>query len=320
MNKFIITERAGGFGDIFMTLMGSWILAKYSNRDVIIDWRRNPYNWYCGDKIVEKKSGSYIPINSFLTIFDIPRNLCGVNFYLPEHIDNYFVRNNEYNFWEYQDLKILSQESKNLNEIKEILFSNDLFIRNEIRYGTECLGSPIDMNQHLYFDEKITLNEFFEHFKTNEFISQKIKDKEKQFINHNICGIHIRYGNNTEITNPLRYPNWIDDNCLINTIKQEIKNFCDDNYRFFISTDTKNINDLILNEIPNSFSFDKKYSLENESCLLLNARINPISSFQQAFMDMYFLTKCKKLIYTRASIFNIIPQTYYNLDNKKSIF
>ena len=71
MNKYIITERVGGLGDIFATLIGTWILAKYSNRDVIIDWRRNCYNWHCGGNIQEKRSGPYVPINSFLTIYKI---------------------------------------------------------------------------------------------------------------------------------------------------------------------------------------------------------------------------------------------------------
>ena len=320
MNKYIITERVGGLGDIFATLIGTWILAKYSNRDVIIDWRRNCYNWHCGGNIQEKRSGPYVPINSFLTIFDIPKSLCGVNFYLPEHISEYGVRNNENNFWEYDDLQLLSQNSSNIEESNSLLFSNDVFIRNEIRFGNLCTGSPINMNLESYFDEKITINNFFEHIKINQLISSKIKFYENLFLNKKVCGIHIRQGNNTEVTNPLRYPNWINDDDLIKNIKRETEQFCKEEYYFFICTDTENINNLILNEIPNSFSLSKDYSYEKEKSLLLNGRINPISSFQQAFLDMYFLTKCSKLLYTRESVFTLIPRYYYNINDKKTIF
>ena len=245
MNKYIITERVGGLGDIFATLIGTWILAKYSNRDVIIDWRRNPYNWHCGHSIQEKRSGPYVPINSFLTIFDIPKSLCGVNFYLPEHISEYGVRNNENNFWEYDDLQLLSQNSSNIEESNSLLFSNDVFIRNEIRFGNLCTGSPINMNLESYFDEKITINNFFEHIKINQLISSKIKFYENLFLNKKVCGIHIRHGNNTEVTNPLRYPNWINDDDLIKNIKRETEQFCKEEYYFFICTDTENINNLI---------------------------------------------------------------------------
>ena len=320
MKKYIVTERAGGFGDIFCTLMGSWILAKYSNRDVIIDWRRNPYNWHCGYDIIQKKSGSYVPINSFLTVFDMPKSLCGVNFYLPEHIADFGVRNSENNFWEYDDLKFVPQDSTNVEETNKILFSDDIFIRNGIRYGTPCEGSPVNMIESSYFDEKINLRHFFENIKINDFILDKIKNNEDRFLKNKVCGIHIRYGNNVETTNPLRYPNWISDDSLINSIKNKIEQFCDKDYHFFICTDTQKVNDMLLKELPNSFSFSKDYSAENEKIMLLNPRLNPISSFQDSFLDMYFLTRCSKLIYISHSVFTSIPQCYYNDNDKSSIF
>jgi len=320
MKKYIVTERAGGFGDIFCTLMGTWILAKYSNRDVIIDWRRNPCNWYCGPNIKEKKSGSYVPINSFLTVFDFPKSMLGVNFYLPEHIAEFGVRNNSNNFWEYDDLKILSQDSVSVEETNNILFSDDIFIRNSIRYGTPCVGSPVNMDNKSFFSEKITIKDFFENIKINDFMLNKIKLHEERFIKNKVCGIHIRYGNNVETTNPSRYPNWIDDSTLVESIKLKIQNLCDKDYHFFICTDTERVNEMLLKEIPNSFSLNKEYSSENEWIMLLNARLNPISTFQDAFLDMYFLTRCNKLIYINHSVFTTIPQCYYNDNDKISIF
>jgi hypothetical protein len=322
MNKFLITERAGGFGDIFTNLMGTWIIAKYTNRNVIIDWRRNPYNWYCGTGIKDRSSGSYLPLNSFLTVFDIPKNLSGVNFYLPEHICDFGARNSTNNFWDYNDLKLIRQESKNEDDIEDLLYSDEIFIRNEIRYGTPCHGIKINMTQKSYFEENITLKSFFEHFKLNNYISDFTSFNEKNlFSNKKICGIHVRHGNNTEITNPIRYPNWIEDSNLVKIVKEKINNFInEDEYFFYICTDTEKINDLLLKEIPNSFSLKKDFSYENESCMLLNGRLNPISSFQEAFLDMYFLTRCSKLIYTEGSIFTAIPQCYYTEESKISIF
>ena len=91
-------------------------------------------------------------------------------------------------------------------------------------------------------------------------------------------------------------------------------------YHFFICTDTERVNEMLLKEIPNSFSLNKEYSSENEWIMLLNARLNPISTFQDAFLDMYFLTRCNKLIYINHSVFTTIPQCYYNDNDKISIF
>jgi len=238
---------------------------------------------------------------------------------LENNNKNIFIINEEW-LTEYEDLKFLSQESTNIEETNQILFSDEIFIRNGIRYGTPCGGSPMNMTESSYFDEGITIKHFFENIKINDFILDKIKINEDRFLKNKVCGIHIRYGNNVETTNPLRYPNWISDDSLINSIKNRIEQFCDDDSHFFICTDTQKVNDMLLKELPNSFSFKKDYSAENEKIMLLNPRLNPISSFQDSFLDMYFLTRCSKLIYISNSVFTTIPQCYYNDNDKSLIF
>ena len=44
MKKYIITDRRTGLGDVLLNLSACWYLGQRYNRDVIIDWRRLPYN------------------------------------------------------------------------------------------------------------------------------------------------------------------------------------------------------------------------------------------------------------------------------------
>lgn len=344
MKKIFITSRDSGLGDLLCNLASTYYLSRKYNGDVILDWRtavyhhmgysgENKSNIYSG----EKKSNIS---NLFTSIFIQPTSIGDVNFYLPECDDVYWNMNKSliptiptlYNLHKIPDNEIFEKKKWIENIIGE-----NTYIKNEqrIREGNRVFPET----QHSKFDiissdgkilEKFIYHEFLEKFSIQPIIKNKIdKIFNEHFLNNNVVGIHMRYGNTKQKEPghrifPENGEHWVSDNEIVNTIKQKVEKLNIGNVKYFISCDNERINDLLLKTISNSFCYLNKYP-SNGQTIHVNDGNNQIELIQSSFIDMYLLTKCHRLIYTKDSVYtewplSLITDNCTNMTLVESIF
>ena len=132
MNKYIITDRRTGLGDVLLNLSACWYLGQRYNRDVIVDWRRLPYN------LKNNETWERHEVNLFHCLFMSPPTLQGVNFLFPENFDeiSFGPKTKDGYPFDLDHLPIVDQESKSFKTEDQLLKnSNQKFIRCSMRMG-----------------------------------------------------------------------------------------------------------------------------------------------------------------------------------------
>ena len=329
-NKIFIARRPSGLGDLICNLGAVYFFAKRYNGSISIDWRKIVYNTK-GDFFTMKDN----PSNLFNSIFIQPEEINNVKFISPES-DLTIWNNIIIPHLGVRHAYINEEDNKKETELYELLIKNNNYISVEQRvHESNQIWKELhhaffkinDLNG--MFIEDFNLVNFIEKIKIQPNIKEKIDSfYEKNFIDNNIISIHMRYGNSKN-KEPLHRPHkddkWIDDDILLNVIKDSIKSFNINQYKCFISCDNERINNLLLNNIDNSFCYDKKFPNHNDGSIHMNENENPIQSFQESFIDMMLLSKGNKIICTAHSVFSVFPalkitNNYKNLENYKQIF
>lgn len=329
--KIFVSRRVSGLGDLICSLGASYFFAKRYGGNISVDWRRVVYN-SVGDFCTMKNN----PSNLFNSIFIQPEEINGVKFISPE---------SDINIWDYVEIPhigirhhyIDEEENKKEMELYESFIKNNKYISIEQRVHA---GNQIWKElHHAFFKinrpdgtfiEDFSLVDFIEKIKIQPNVKEKIDSfYEKNFINNNIISIHMRYGTPNRkdyyFWANSKSDKWIEDDVLLDTIKNQIKSFNMNKYKCFISCDNELINNLLLNNIENSFCFDKKFPDQNDGSIHLNEKENPIRCFQDSFIDMMLLSKANKIIHTAHSVFSVFPllkitNNYKNLENSRKVF
>jgi len=115
----------------------------------------------------------------------------------------------------------------------------------------------------------------------------------------------ILYGNNSETTNPTRFPGWKSISSIFEDLDSIMNNISTKYNNFFICSDTQLIIDKFKNRYSSSFNLSTNHGNYGDPISLLNPNLCPISLIQDAFIDMYFLQKCKYAYLTDGSMFTV---------------
>ena len=294
--KYFITNRGGGLGDDMCNIQAVHFLAKKYGGSVILDWRILPYN-----------NKATCKVNLIHSLFKIPNEIEGVKFYTFEEIPE---------LSEVNDAFSRPQITNNIS-IADIdkLVSEYNFINVCLRTG------GCESNSYKEFKCENYILENYLSFWSNFELQNSIKTKldyyrSKYFSAGNVIGIHIRHGNGE--TPAPKPPNWYSHN----SVKQKINEILKieypngiDNKQFFICADNKNCTYDFLKSYPTAFSTEKTFSEDGEGALHMTCR-NPISTIQEAFVDMELLSNCELGILTICSVFNLwaglkLKRSYY---------
>lgn len=316
MKKYFITNRPSGLGDLLCNLAATYYYARMYDGDVILDWRNTIYNY--NDLWKTKKTNTG---NLFTSLFVQPTQpLNGVNFILPEVDDVY---------WNTDRSKIFNinprwhKISEELNQLecetidKNIKDNKYIFVEQRIHEHNQTFPDI----QHAKFSIEGKISNFIEYFnyvsflnffQIQPYVKYKIDNFIKDnFVDQNVVGIHMRYGNIKQKEPTFRtYKNdtdhWVSEKEIIDTIKEKISNISVNNPKYFISCDNPKINSLILDNIPNSFCLQKYFPEDDLS--LIGTHVNKqIQILQESFIDMFLLSECQHLIHTSHSTYSIWP-------------
>lgn len=294
--KYIVCDRKGGLGDILANIYSCWLIAKEFNRGLIIDCRETPYNWFR----TPYDDVQHVPINNFECIFLFKNEIGGVKFYLPSHIDDYMFRPTSKNYWSKDDLISIDRLNQNDIQNNKYLSSKHIDLLNS---SIKFLRSDV-----IFYNMLPYVSTFFDEFELNNTIKEKINTISSKYDFTNTCGFHIRYGNNSETTNPRRYPGWRSISTIFEDI-DKIINLNKSKYNnFFICSDTQLIIDKFINRYNSSFSISTTHGNYGDIVSLLNHELCPIKLIQEAFLDMYFLKKCKHIYITNESMFTLLSK------------
>tara|TARA_X000001036_G_scaffold440125_1_gene494676 strand:- start:12124 stop:13074 length:951 start_codon:yes stop_codon:yes gene_type:complete len=311
--KYIITDRRCGLGDAILNLAGSWFVAKKHDMDVIIDWRRLPYT------IQDYDSYHRHHINLYNSIFQLPPEIEGVNFHLPEEFPSLYLgpKTEDGHPYDTDHLPVLDQDAKESGNVEAILNSGS-FIRTSMRFG----------QANKYYPQLRRINSFnfnywsfFNQLPLNSSIKQRFKAATDKYIKPNTVAIHFRHGNGETIMG--RGANWVSCEDGVKTIKKESKKFLGkhwDQCDFLIFSDTPLGEKLLLEEFPNSTATPKTLPEEGSGGVHFDASLNPIVSFQDSIIDMLLMTKCNKIMYTQHSTFSLPARMNMPDDNQHMLF
>jgi hypothetical protein len=319
--KYFITARCSGLGDLLCNLACTYYFAKKYNGNVIIDWRKIYYN-YNELAISDEYKKSNVS-NLFNAIFIQPDEINGVNFILADSDEIYW--NNKINIphicprWhkisDFENQKEKEKIENILDSHQYILISQRIHEYNQIYPHLQNGSFPIISNEGNLL-ENFCFLDFLSKFNIQPNVRKKIDYYiENFFKNSNVVGLHIRYGNpNKKDLSFRKYPEngkyWIDEDELLSYINNKIKRF-NNNFKFLIACDNQKINKLLLDNIPNSFSIEKKYPDNNNDILLCDRELDQISKIQDAFIDMYLLKMCNFLFYTAHSVYTVYPLLHH---------
>ena len=329
-NKYFIARRPSGLGDLICNLGATYFFAKRYNGIMAVDWRKIVYNCK-GDFCTLKEN----PSNLFNSIFIQPDEINGVKFVSIE---------SDKKIWDYESFPNLGVRHKYIDESendKERENYENMIDLNDYINVEQRVHESNQMWKELHhaffkinskdgkFIEDFSLVDFIEKIKIQPNVNDKIQSfYETHFKDLPVISIHMRYGNSKN-KEPLHRPHtdngWVNNDVLLDTIKEKINSFQLNEYRCFISCDNKAINDLLLNNIKNSFCYDKIFPDLNDGSIHMNVNENPIQTFQESFIDMILLGKADRIICTAHSVFSVFPalkvtNNYKNLEFYRQIF
>lgn len=328
--KCFIARRPSGLGDLMCNLGATYFFAKKYGGFMAVDWRKTVYNCK-GDFITLKEN----PSNLFDAIFVQPEEINGVKFVSIESDEK---------IWNYDSFPNLAVRHNYIDEIEnekekqkyiDVINSNNYINVEQRVHESNQIWKEL---HHAFFEIHSSDNKFIENFSLVDFI-EKIKIQpnvnekinvfyEENFKNLPVISIHMRYGN-IKNKEPLHRPHtdngWIDNDILLNTIKEKIESFNLKEYKCFIACDNELINNLILNNIKHSFCYNKKFPDINDGSIHMNKNEDPIRVFQESFIDMMLLGKSNRIITTAHSVYSVLPvlkitNNYKNLEFYRQMF
>lgn len=151
-------------------------------------------------------------------------------------------------------------------------------------YLNDNIDSETFRTQYLRFVRKIKLK---------SHLLQDIEKIRKQYLTENIIGLHIR---RTDLYPHMKSrnleSNFSSDEQFISVIEREIANGCS---KFFLATDNQITKNIIQNSFPGKIiSYCQTFNQENKRQ----------TSIENALIDLYLLSKCKKIIGSYYSSFS----------------
>jgi len=311
MKKYIVTDRRTGLGDVLLNLSACWYLGQRYNRDVIIDWRRLPYN------LKNTETWTRYEVNLFHCLFMSPPQLQGVNFLFPENFDeiSFGPKTKEGYPFDLDHLPIVCQESTSFKtEDKLLKDKSHKFVRCSMRMGqkNECFTRLRTINK-----ENFNYWFFINSMPLCIPIQDQI-DKFRRAINSKTVGIHFRHGNGEDwwMAGKPKFNNL--EETVDQIIKSAEKNLEGslDEYNFKIFSDSPSARDMLYNKLPNAEKSDSELPEEGKGPLHFDTQSYPIKSLQDSFLDMMKLAHCTYLLYTEHSTFSI--PAIHNISKKRS--
>lgn len=304
MKKYIITDRRTGLGDVLLNLSACWYLGQRYNRDVIIDWRRLPYN------LKNTETWTRYEVNLFHCLFMSPPNLQGVNFLFPENFDeiSFGPKTQDGYPFDLDHLPIVDQESKSFeSEDKLLKDNNQQFVRCSMR-----MGQKNDCFHRLRTINKENFNYWF--FINSMPLCIPIEGDLNSFkkkVNSKTVGIHFRHGNGEDwwMAGKPKFKNLEES---VDRIVEEVRERLEQplkSYNFRIFSDNPTAREMLFNKLPNSQVSQAKLPEEGKGALHFHTESYPIKSLQDSFLDMMKLAQCTYLFYTEHSTFSI-PATH----------
>ena len=285
--KILLIKAKGGLGNRILSAVNGLIFADLTQRRAVIDWR----------------DGSYAPLgeNAYPLLFksESSREV--------EEFDN-FDEVVSPKIWQGnlsltpQDMieKFMPRDHSNPMAYRRLCTNLDrLDTPNEIAVFWSYLPKFSRIQKHLNQDSRFrnrNLNDIISHylnlyFMPNAYILREVEGALESIGSPNI-GLHIRY---------------TDRKISLKKVKKALRNrlLVTPNAKIFLATDNAAVQSEIRSEFENVFTIDKYLPNDGSRLHWPTSDIKKIREAENALIDMWVLSRCEYLIYSRHSTFSV---------------
>jgi hypothetical protein len=301
-NKFVISRRIAGFGDLLISLCSAWQYAKRTNRVLVIDWRQSHY--------LKDKTR-----NAFPAFFEPVSEIDGVPVISDDTVSSLKFPTPAYfaleRLGKLNPLIVKYSYSRLLKKIPRVVAYRTSILnqvqRDEIGLVTSGEDVPEPTVIFLkYLPTELSNTEacrtLLDHIKPRKEILQKIDSfADTYFRGKKVISVHVRHPNGTNIGYPLlRY--WENESlALINVCRAigRIKDKLGDDCIIFVCTDNGRIQEVLNGSLDKVITREKYFPPDNLGELLMDASSigrNKTNWGQDALIEMFLLARGDGLV------------------------
>lgn len=275
--RYVVTKRSAGLGDLLISLWSAWWYAKHTNRTLVVDWRNATYS----------KDNQQ---NLFFEILEAPQEIDGVQ--LRGGIPNFnLLRSPDFypSVWDPENIHMGIRETAEQRQLQQDLIKNCEDKRESVVIFSECLANLIpDPHQEKQFFKQLRFNLTWVQM-ADTFAKKKFGDKR-------IIGLHMRHGNGGDIMGHTPY--WKNVEHSLSTCCELLEKctslFPENSYAIYLATDSIVVEEKILSLFPQAITYPKKHRITDAG--ELHRWNNDASALQDSVIEMLLLAKSEILL------------------------
>lgn len=275
--KYVITKRSAGLGDLLISLWSAWWYAKHTNRQLVIDWRNSTYAQNNQQNILYDILETPQEIGGVRLHGDISKlsSLKSSDFYPP--------------CWNLENLHQGAFESPERRKDQQDLVKSCQDKRESVVIFSECLANLIpDPHQEKQFFKQLRFNPTWVQM-ADTFAKNKFGDKR-------LIGLHMRHGNGGNIMGHTPY--WKDAERSLSTCCELLEKcaslFPENSYAIYLATDSIVVEEKIRSLFPQTITYPKKHRIPDGG--ELHRWNNDANALQDAVIEMLLLAKSEILL------------------------
>lgn len=275
-NKFVISTRIAGFGDLLVSLCSAWQYAKRTNRTLVIDWRQS---LYLKDKTQNAFSVFFEPIQEIDGVPVICDDTVSSSKF-PAPTYSTLKRNGRLN-----PLIIKYGYSRPFRNIPQLVAYRSSVSRQAQRDEAELIVSGRDVSEPTVIFQGCLPTELsnskicqtlLDHIKPRKHIQQEIDEfADTYFRGKKVIAVHVRHPNGANIIdNHTKY--WVNEPLALANIRraiQRVKDKLGGDCIIFICTDTGRIQEALIASLDNVVTREKYFRPDDRGELLMDKSV-----------------------------------------------
>lgn len=275
--KYVVTKRSAGLGDLLISLWSAWWYAKRTKRQLMVDWRNSTYAEDSQHNLLDDILENPQDIDDVQLHGDISKlNNLGPHEFYPL-------------FWNSDNLHKAVRETPQLRQEQQSLVKSHQDKKERVVVFSECLANLIpDLIQEKRFFKQLSFNPKWVQV-ANDFAHVKFGNKP-------VIGLHMRHGNGENIMGHTPY--WKNTNQSLSLCCQLLEKckalYGKKPYVIYLATDSIIVEREVLSLFPQTIIYPKKHREPGSGAL--HRGNNDPKALQYSLIEMLLLAKSDLLI------------------------
>lgn len=276
-NRYVVTKRSAGLGDLLTSLGSAWWYAKHTKRQLVIDWRNSSY--YLDPSR-----------NLFPEIFEGTQEIGGVQLHgdisqlAPLNPTDFYPTG-----WTAQNISQMAWETPELNRDQCDMIKGLTEKSERVVVFSECLPDLIaDKEEELQFFKSLKFNPACVEA-ANKFV-------EDHFGEMPIIGLHVRHGNGGYIMGHTPFWKEVDNSMSVccEVLRKCMALYKDEPYGIYLATDSIFVEQTIQSLFPDTNVYPK-HQRDEGTGELHRGNLDP-TALQDSLIEMLILARSHLLI------------------------